>query len=74
MGRFLVDDKSLASLACKRRLNGSALMYHKERLAKAIQEHMGADIIIQIQHRARWKDSLAGTNDRLACRDEGRHL
>jgi hypothetical protein len=50
------------------------MRYHRERLALKIQEYMGADIIIQIQRRPGWKDSIDATRMKMACRDERRHL
>jgi len=49
-------------------------MYHKRRLADAIANFMGNDIIIQIQRRPGWKDSINASRERLACREERRHL
>jgi DNA-binding NarL/FixJ family response regulator len=71
---YLVEGKPLASLARKRHLNNSTLLYHKERLALKIQNYMGADILIQIRRKSNWKDSLDASRERLACREERRHL
>ena len=54
----LAEGKPLASLARRRHLNTSTLLYHKERLALKIQNYMGADILIQIRRKPNWKDSL----------------
>jgi DNA-binding CsgD family transcriptional regulator len=70
----LVEGKPLASLARRRHLNNSTLLYHKERLALKIQAYMGADILIQIRRKPNWKDSLDASRERLACREERRHL
>jgi hypothetical protein len=70
----LIEGKPLASLARRRHLNNSTLLYHKERLALKIQEYMGADILIQIRRKPNWKDSLDASRERLACREERRHL
>jgi hypothetical protein len=70
----LVEGKPLASLARRRHLNTSTLLYHKERLALKIQDYMGADILIQIRRKPNWKDSLDASRERLACREERRHL
>jgi len=70
----LVEGKPLASLARKRHLNTSTILYHKRRLADAIANFMGADILIQIRRKPNWKDSLDATRERLACREERRHF
>jgi hypothetical protein len=70
----LVEGKPLASLARKRQLNSSTILYHKRRLADAIQEHFGKDIIPQVLRKPNWKNSLDATRERLACRDQRRHL
>jgi DNA-binding CsgD family transcriptional regulator len=70
----LAEGKSLASLARKRHLNNSTLLYHKERLAVKIQDFMGSDILIQIRRKPNWKDSLDATREKMACREDRRHL
>jgi DNA-binding CsgD family transcriptional regulator len=69
----LVEGKPLASLARRRHLNSSSILYHKRRLADAIQDFMGSDILIQIRRKPNWKDSLDASRERLACREERRH-
>jgi len=70
----LVEGKPLASLARRRHLNNSTLLYHKKRLASKIQDFMGSDILIQIRRKPNWKDALDATREQLACREERRHL
>jgi hypothetical protein len=72
--QFIVEGKPLASLARRRRLNNSTILYHKNRLALKIQDFMGSDILIQIRRKPNWKDSLDASRERLACRDQRRHL
>jgi FixJ family two-component response regulator len=70
----LVEGKPLASLARRRHLNNSTLLYHKERLALKIQEYMGPQILVDILKRPGWKNSINANRERLACREERRHL
>ena len=70
----LVEGKPLASLARRRHLNTSTILYHKRRLGDAVLEHFGKDIIPQVLRKPNWKDSLDSTRERLACREERRHL
>ena len=71
---FTIEEKPLASLARRRHLSNSTLLYHKKRLASKIQDFMGSDILIQIRRKPNWKDSLDANRERLACREERRHL
>ena len=50
------------------------MMYHKERLGRAIQDFMGTDILIEVGRKPRWKDSINVTRERLACHDQRRSL
>ena len=70
----IVEGKPLASLARRRHLNTSTILYHKRRLADALASYMGPDIIIEIQRRPGWQDSIDATRMKMACRDERRHL
>jgi DNA-binding CsgD family transcriptional regulator len=70
----LVEGKPLASLARRRHLNASTIIYHRRRLADAIANFMGSDILIQIRRKPNWKNSLDASRERLACREERRHL
>jgi hypothetical protein len=70
----LVEGKPLASVARKRQLNSSTILYHKRRLADAVLEHFGKDIIPQVLRKPNWKDSLDSTREKMACREERRHL
>lgn len=69
----LARGNPLASLARRRHLNNSTLLYHKERLALKIQNFMGSDILIQIRRKPNWKDCLDATREKMACREERRH-
>ncbi len=68
-----MEGKPLATLARKRRLDSSTIIYHKRRLADAIYEHFGSDIIIEIQRRPGWKDSINASRERLACKHDRAH-
>lgn len=70
----MIEGKPLSGLARRKRINPSTIMYSKNRLASAIQEYMGSDIIKDIQRRPGWKESINCSRERLACREERRHL
>jgi hypothetical protein len=69
----VVQGDPLTTLARRRGLNCSTLRYHKDRLAKAITEFMGFDILAQVQRRPQWKDSLDSTRERMAVRYDRCH-
>jgi DNA-binding CsgD family transcriptional regulator len=69
----LVGGKPLASLARRRHLNNSTLLYHKERLALKIQDFMGSGILIDICRKPYWKDNLDASREKMACREERKH-
>jgi DNA-binding CsgD family transcriptional regulator len=71
--QFIVEGKPLASLARRRHLNTSTLLYHKNRLALKIQDFMRSDILIQIRRKPNWKNSLDATREKMACREERKH-
>jgi hypothetical protein len=51
-----------------------AAVVEERRLADVIANFMGADIIIQIQRRPGWKESINCAREKMACRDERRHF
>jgi hypothetical protein len=69
---YIIEGKPLASLARKRPLNTCTILYHKCRFAGSIAGFFGADIIIEIQRRPAWKDSMNANREKLACREERR--
>ena len=70
----IIEGRALSGLARRRHLNLSTMMYHKERLARAIQAYMGTDILIEMGRKPRWKDTINCTREKLACHDQRRSL
>ena len=70
----LVKGKPLGSLARRRHLNTSTILYHKRRIADAMANFTGATIIITIKRRLGWRESTNASREELACRDTRRHL
>ena len=48
----------------------STLQRHKERLARLIQDWLGADIMRQAQERPGWLNNVHASRQRMACRWE----
>jgi len=46
------------------------LQQDKQRLARLVCEHLGQDILLQIQAQPRWMDNVAAHREKLACRYE----
>src|SRR6266566_691544 len=66
----LVQGQDLTTLVPKLRRSRSALQQDKERLARLVCEHLGQDILLQIQGQPRWMDNIAANREKLACRYE----
>ena len=66
----LVEGAELTTLVPKLKRCRSALQNDKERLARLIQEHLGEDILVQVQEMPCWMNNVAATRERSACRHE----
>jgi hypothetical protein len=58
----------LTSLVKRLKRSRSALQAAKERLASAVREHLGQDILKEIQELPLWRHNLVATRERSACR------
>ena len=70
----LVEGRSLRDVAKCFRVCDSTMQGDKRKLAVKIQEFFGPDILVQIRRKPNWKDNLDASRERLACREERRHL
>src|ERR1017187_8680319 len=70
----LVEGRSLRDVAKSFRVCDSTMQGDKRKLAIKIQTFFGSDILVQIRRKPNWKDSLDASRERLACREERRHL
>jgi hypothetical protein len=69
---FMVEGKSLRDAAHVLRVSDSSMQSSKRELRVKILEFMGAEILVEIQRRPRWKDGLEATRERVTCRVERR--
>jgi hypothetical protein len=69
---FMGEGKTLRDAAHRLGISDSSMQTSKRNLAVKIVEFMGFDILVQVQRRPQWKDSLDATQARLACRQERR--
>ena len=70
---FLLEGKSGSAIARKLKTTDSRIQTIKRRLAKAIVEFMGPEILIEIQRRPQWKQNLEATKEKMACRYQRSH-
>jgi hypothetical protein len=68
--KCLVEGKDLTSLVPKLKRSRSALQNDKERLARLAIEHLGADILVEVQRLPQWRDNLVASRQKMSCRYE----
>src|SRR6266404_2379182 len=66
--RCLVEGQDLTTLVAKLRRSRSALQHDKQRLARLVCEHLGQDVLLQVQSQPRWTDNIAAHREKLAYR------
>ena len=66
----LMAGEDLTTLVPRLQRSRSSLQLDKLRLAALVKEHLGQDILHQVQEQPRWKDNLQASRERLACRYE----
>ena len=66
----LVEGQDLTTLVVKLKPSRSTIQAHKERLAQLVREHLGEDILVQLQGSPRWTDNIAANREKAACRYE----
>jgi hypothetical protein len=59
---------NLTLLVSPLRRSRSSIQADKERLANTIKEHLGEDILRQVQERPRWHYNISSIREELACR------
>jgi hypothetical protein len=64
----LTAGEDLTVLVPKLKRSRSSLQLDKMRLAALVKEHLGEDILHQVQEQPRWKDNIQASRERLACR------
>ena len=60
----VAEGGSLKSLAVRFHLSQATIGYHKERLAQAIREFMGVDILALVVKQPEWKSQLIAMRER----------
>ena len=66
----LATCEELTKLVKRFRKSRSTIQNHKDRLARLIKAHLGADILRQVQEQTGWHNHMHATREKLACRWE----
>jgi len=66
----LVQGEDLTRLVPKLKRSRSAIQTDKQRLARLAREHLGEDVLRQVQELPRWIDNVRANRERCACRAE----
>ena len=66
----LSQGQDLTTLVAKIRRSRSSLQEDKHRLARLVCEHLGPDILQQVQSLPGWMNNVTAYHERLACRAE----
>ena len=64
----LVEGQDLTTLVPKLKRSRTSLQGDKNRLAQLVREHLGSDILSQVQARPRWMDNIAADREKSECR------
>ena len=64
----LMAGEDLTTLVPKLKRSRSSLQNDKERLARLALEHLGADILTEVQRSPQWRDSIVAGREKRACR------
>jgi len=67
---WLATGEPLTCLARKLKRHRSTLQKDKARLARAVREHLGQDILQEVQQLPRWRDNLLAFQEKFTCRAE----
>jgi hypothetical protein len=66
--RCMLQGEDLTTLVPKLRRSRSSLQGDKMRLARLVREHLGEDVLRQVQEQPRWRDCVHASRERSACR------
>ncbi len=66
----LATSEELNGLVKRFRKSRSTIQNQKDRLARLIKAHLGADILRQVQEQPGWHNDMHATREKLACRWE----
>lgn len=65
----LMAGEDLTTLVPKPQRSRSSLQLDRMRLARLAIEHLGADILTEVQRLPQWRDNIVAGREKMACRD-----
>ena len=68
----LLEGRELTLLVRPLRRSRSSLQTDKVRLGRLIRDHLGENILVDVQSRPAWTNTIDAVRERLACRAERR--
>ena len=71
---FMIEGRSGSKIARKLKVCNCTVRNSKRNQALKILEFMGADILAEVHKSPRWKQDLQAIREKLACREERKHL
>jgi hypothetical protein len=74
MIEFMIEGKTLGKAAHALRVSDSTMQISKRNLAVNILNYVGPQILDDIKRLPRWKQDIETTREKMACREERRHL
>ncbi len=68
--RFMAEGRKLKEVARKFKVCDSTIQQHRNRLAAALRDFMGADVLSQATRKPPWTNNLNATKEKMAVRAE----
>ena len=70
--RFMAEGRKLTEVAHKYGVSYASIHQQTRKLAVALLEFMGSDILQEVNRKPRWTDNLHANKEKMACKDERR--
>ena len=64
----IAEGGSVKKLSAKFRLSASSIQNRKEKLALAVLEFMGVDVLVDSTRQPSWKNGIVASREKSACR------
>ena len=62
------NGSDLTTIVSQLKRSRSSLQTEKKRLAKVIREFLGQEILVDVQSKPGWRDSITARREAMACR------
>jgi hypothetical protein len=64
----LTDGGSISRLSSRFKLSASSMQNRKQKLALALLEFMGIDVLVESMKQPAWRDGIVASREKSACR------